>query len=231
MKLPVLRSVNISEIYISGDVVIDDSAVIAEGVILQAVKGSKIVIHAGVCIGMGSILKAYDGTIEIKENVVLGAGVLIFGNSKIDSQVCISTCTTIYNTSIEATNIIQAGSLLGDYELKSADFKTTEISGDRQINIKKEDKNPPKSNITSINQADNVIENLNELDTESDLWDLSENKVNEDFREEKEEVIIKAKESLTQNNNQNSVVGQIYINKLLVTLFPEKQKINKSNNL
>ncbi len=226
MKLPVLRPVNISEIYISGDVVIDDSAVIAEGVILQAVKGSKIVIHAGVCIGMGSILKAYDGTIEIKENVVLGAGVLILGNSKIDSQVCISTSTTIYNTSVETTNIIPAGSLLGDYELKSGDFKTTEIKTE-----KKEDKNPPKSNMANVNQTDNLIENLNELDTESDLWDFSENNINEDFREEKEEVIIEAKESLTQNNNQNSVVGQIYINKLLVTLFPEKQKINKSNNL
>ena len=114
MYLPVLQAISTSEIYISGDVKIDDSAVVAPGVILQAAPQSRIIIAAGACIGMGAILKAYQGTIEVRENAVLGAGVLIIGKSQIGAKVCIGTSTTIYNTSIEPMTVIPAGTVIGD---------------------------------------------------------------------------------------------------------------------
>jgi len=59
MSLPILQPSTIKNIQIRGDVTIDDSAVIADGVIINAPEGSKIIIHGGVCLGMGSIITAF----------------------------------------------------------------------------------------------------------------------------------------------------------------------------
>jgi carbon dioxide concentrating mechanism protein CcmN len=58
-----------------GEVSIDPSATIASGVILRAATDSKIIIGAGVCIGIGSILTASQGILEVEAGANLGAGV------------------------------------------------------------------------------------------------------------------------------------------------------------
>lgn len=103
-----------SHVYTEGDVSVDPSAAIAPGVILRAAPDSNIIIAAGVCIGMGSILHAYQGTLEVEAGANLGAGVLIFGKGKIGANACIGAVTTISNASVEPWQVVPAASVLGD---------------------------------------------------------------------------------------------------------------------
>lgn len=100
--------------YISGEVTIDPDAAIAVGVMLLAAPNSRIIISAGVCIGMGTILHADDGILEIEAGAIIGAGVLVVGGGKIGANACIGSATTILNCSIEQGQIVAPGSLLGD---------------------------------------------------------------------------------------------------------------------
>lgn len=87
---------------------------IALGVLLHADPNSRIAIAAGVCIGMGTVLHAHKGILEIEAGAILGAGVLVVGGGKIGANACIGSTTTIFNTSIEPGQIVAPGSLLGD---------------------------------------------------------------------------------------------------------------------
>ncbi|CAN1210181.1 hypothetical protein TUMEXPCC7403_08305 [Tumidithrix helvetica PCC 7403] len=112
MHLPPLEPIGDFHTYISGDVTIHPSAAIAPGVLIQADPGSKITIAAGVCIGMGTVLHAQDGWIEIGAGVNLGAGVLIFGKSKVGENACVGSSSSIVNYAIAARALIAPGSLL-----------------------------------------------------------------------------------------------------------------------
>ncbi|MFP4007433.1 MAG: transferase [Spirulinaceae cyanobacterium] len=114
MNLQPLHPVQTAHLQISGNVVIDPSAAIAPGAILRAAPNSKIIIAGGVCIGMGAILNAYNGTIEIQAGANLAPGVLIVGACTIGANACIGGITTIFNASVAAMQVIRAGSVLGD---------------------------------------------------------------------------------------------------------------------
>jgi carbon dioxide concentrating mechanism protein CcmN len=103
-----------SNSYIQGDVTIEPGVVIAPGVLLQAGPNSRIIIRAGACLGMGVILQAHEGTLEIQAGASLGAGVLVFGSGKIGSNACIGTTSTLLNPSVEPSQVIAPGSLLGE---------------------------------------------------------------------------------------------------------------------
>jgi len=115
--------------YISGEVMIAPSAAIAAGVLLQASPNGRIVIGAGVCIGMGAILHAYEGTLEVEAGANLGAGVLIVGRGKIGVNACIGATTTILNRSIEPGQVVAAGSLIGDESRRVASALAEAVGG------------------------------------------------------------------------------------------------------
>jgi carbon dioxide concentrating mechanism protein CcmN len=112
--LPPLQAMHDSQVFVSGDVTIDPNAAIAPGVLLQASAGSSIIIGAGVCIGMGAVLHACDGTLEIQAGASLGAGVLVVGAGIIGPNACIGSQSTLLNTSVEGKILVPAGSVLGD---------------------------------------------------------------------------------------------------------------------
>jgi carbon dioxide concentrating mechanism protein CcmN len=114
MYLPPLQAMQDSQVRVSGDVTIHPSAVIAPGVLLQASPDSAIVIGAGVCIGMGSVLHACEGKLEIQEGVSLGAGVLMVGSGTIGARACIGSLSTLLNTSVDGQVLVPSGSILGD---------------------------------------------------------------------------------------------------------------------
>lgn len=114
MPLLQLPSINSSQACVLGDVSIDDSVAIASGVILQADVNCRLIIHAGVSIGMGTILHAHHGNLEIQAGVVLGAGVLIIGKAKIGNNACIGSTTTIWNADVAPERIIPPGSVVGN---------------------------------------------------------------------------------------------------------------------
>ena len=103
-----------SQICVSGDVTIHPSAVIAPGVLLQADSNSRIVIAAGACIGMGTILHADQGTLEVGESANIGTGVLFIGSGNIGAHACIGSSCTIFNTDVPKQHVLPSGSLLGD---------------------------------------------------------------------------------------------------------------------
>ncbi|MDZ7962078.1 MAG: transferase [Aulosira sp. DedQUE10] len=114
MSVPPLRLSNNFDSYISGEVIIHPSAVLAPGVILQAALNSKIIIGPGVCIGMGSILQIHEGTLEIEAGANLGAGFLMVGQGKIGTNTCIGSATTVFHCSVAPEQVIPPGSILGD---------------------------------------------------------------------------------------------------------------------
>ncbi|GET41280.1 hexapeptide repeat-containing transferase [Microseira wollei NIES-4236] len=121
MHLPPLPSITTSHVIVTGDVSIDKSAAIAPGVILQADPDSRIIIAAGVCIGMGAILHAHKGILEIDAGAILGAGVLVVGVGKIGANACIGAATTIWNSSVDSWQVLPAGSMVGETGRKIAD--------------------------------------------------------------------------------------------------------------
>lgn len=114
MPLPPLALPPSPAVRIVGDVVVDPQAVLAPGVLLWAEAGASIRIAAGVCIGMGSVIHAHGGTIEIGEGVNIGAGVLLIGAVTVEPHACIGTSSTVIQTTIPAGAVVAAGSLLGD---------------------------------------------------------------------------------------------------------------------
>jgi carbon dioxide concentrating mechanism protein CcmN len=114
MYLSPLQLSSNSQILMSGDVVVNEGAAIAPGVILQAEPGSRISIAAGACIGMGVILHAREGTLSIGAGVILGAGVLVVGAGTIGTNACIGAGTTLIDPCIDQMQIMPAGSLIGD---------------------------------------------------------------------------------------------------------------------
>jgi len=114
MHLPPLPLSSNYYVHTEGEVSIDPSAAIASGVILRAATDSKIIIGAGVCIGIGSILHANQGILEVETGANLGAGVLVVGKGTIGTNACVGALTTIWNASIEPWQVVQPGCLIGD---------------------------------------------------------------------------------------------------------------------
>ncbi len=212
MYLPPLQPVSNSNIYVSGDVTIDPGAVIAPGAILQAAPNSRIAIAEGACIGMGVVLNAYQGAIEVESGAVLGAGVLVIGKSKIGSNACIGAATTIFNSSIESMVVVPAGSLIGD----------------------------PSRQVGAISEPETVTNGQSAVAAESpsqkpELVTDQTSAVEAESPPPQPETISEPEVEVAPNNSEPEpsppkekvpVVGQIYINKLLLTLFPQGQSLN-----
>jgi carbonic anhydrase/acetyltransferase-like protein (isoleucine patch superfamily) len=96
--------------------VINETAAIASGVLLQADQGGKIIIAAGVCIGMGVVLHAQGGLLEIGAGANLGAGVLVYGSSKIGEGACIGASSSIVRAVIAKGAIVPPCSLISGLE-------------------------------------------------------------------------------------------------------------------
>jgi carbon dioxide concentrating mechanism protein CcmN len=114
MYLPPLQAMHDSPAQQLGEVTVHPSVAIAPGVLLQAEAGSRILIAASVCIGMGAVIHAYGGVLEIQEGVNLGAGVLILGSGVIGAHACVGTSSTVIESSISSQQILPPGSLVGD---------------------------------------------------------------------------------------------------------------------
>jgi carbon dioxide concentrating mechanism protein CcmN len=107
-----LHPVSVTHYCVSGDVTIDKGVAIAPGVLLQADPDSQIVIRVGVCLGIGTVVHAHGGTIEICSGANLGAGVLVVGQLVIGDRAIVGAMTTLFNYSVEANALIPPSSLL-----------------------------------------------------------------------------------------------------------------------
>jgi carbon dioxide concentrating mechanism protein CcmN len=251
MYLPPLQPVSNSDIRVCGDVTIHPTASIASGVILQAAPNSSIIIEAEVCIGMGAIINAYQGTIKIESGAILGSGVLIIGAGKIGTNACIGSATTIFNTSVSPLTVIVPGSIVGDTSRKEL---TTPFEDEactpcqiqasqatEQNNSAQLDETENSQNL-STNENTTVLENDDfwaETFLESQLPTINNNVVEEKQVDESPSVSIPElngfgkidleNHQIETQPNPSSVVGQVYINQLLLTLFPQGQAWKKNS--
>jgi carbon dioxide concentrating mechanism protein CcmN len=193
MRLPPIQIVSQSEYFVSGDVSIHETAVVAPGVVLQAAPNSQILIGEGSCIGMGT--------------VTLGPGVLILGRVTIGHGTCVGTTTTIINTSIEPLTMVAPGSLLGD---TSRAWQPETVSPPSEIPS-------PWDTEEGVDDSLPVPELPVEIEPEPEL--PSEPAIATEF--------VAAVD--TALKEKQPVVGQVYINQLLITLFPERQTFKRNN--
>ena len=212
--LPPPQPVLNKDIRISGDVEIHPTASIAPGVILQAVSDHRIVIGADVCIGMGVIINASQGSVEIESGAILGSGVLIIGACKIGNNACIGTAVTIFQANVESMIVIEPGTVLGDTS--------------RQVNVEKQPHKDRASNSSSPQQQNKT--NNSKVGNNGYYSPHQANKTTAENINPEVCAPPTPSEATKVNSETKSkkdpVVGQVYINQLLVTLFPHNKDFN-----
>ncbi|ARV60705.1 transferase [Nostocales cyanobacterium HT-58-2] len=215
MSVPPLRLSDNFDSYMSGEVIIHPSAVIAPGVILQAASNSKIIIGPGVCVGMGSILQASEGTLEVEAGANLGAGLLMVGKGKIGANACIGAATTIFNCSVEPGQVVTAGSVLGDTSRRAPE-SSIPISETRQ----------PEASATDF--ASTSIESQNGTGRQQGQGEQPDKPIQ---NSEPPPTLPSSPSSLPAPTQESQIGSYIYgqesIQRLLITLFPHKQPLNK----
>ena len=221
--LPPPQPTQNKDIRISGDVEVHPTASLAQGVILQAAPNCKIVISADACIGMGAIINAAQGSVEIGSGAILGAGVLIIGASKIGSNCCIGTSSTIIQANVAPMAVIEPGSILGD--------------GSRKVELAKDTQPENKSNLNGKNasQTPNNFARGEGFANKNNR--AADNKINNKTVPNKgtsspptvTQVDTQVDNSLSPSPQKKPVVGQVYINELLVTLFPHNKNSHSNS--
>ena len=210
MYLSPLQLSSNSQILMSGDVVVNEGAAIAPGVIMQAEPGSRISIAAGACIGLGVILHAREGTLEIEAGVILGAGVLVVGAGTIGTSACIGAGTTLIDPCIDQMQIMPAGSLIGDTSRQaSAEATAAAPTAAPTSPETPEATTPPVAPpIEPPSPAQTPPQTAPETAT-----DAPEST---------------AAEPPQPGETPTILYGQAHINRLLGTLFPHRQAFNRS---
>jgi carbon dioxide concentrating mechanism protein CcmN len=210
MYLSPLQLSSNSQILMSGDVVVNEGAAIAPGVIMQAEPGSRISIAAGACIGLGVILHAREGTLEIEAGVILGAGVLVVGAGKIGANACIGAGTTLIDPCIDQMQIMPAGSLIGDTSRQASTEATAAAPTAAPTS--------PETPEATTPPVAPLIEPPSPAQTPPQTAPETATDAPEST----------AAEPPQPGETPTILYGQAHINRLLGTLFPHRQAFNRS---
>ncbi|OWY68219.1 hypothetical protein B7486_27440 [cyanobacterium TDX16] len=199
MSLSPLHPIGNFNSHISGEVIIDRTAAIAPGVVFHADPNSKIIIAAGVCIGMGVVLHAHDGNVEIETGVNLGAGVLVVGKATIGANACVGAATTIFNCSVAPKQVIPPGSLLGDTSRHLTVDSTVEVEEAPTPPTDATQPSPPTSaTLGATPESNGQVAGSEQSQLEP-----------------------------TQPSGDRIVYGKASITRLMATLFPHSQSLNQ----
>lgn len=223
MHLPTLPWSNNSHVYAEGDVSIDASAAIAPGVILRADPDSKIIIAAGVCIGMGALLHAHGGTLEVEAGANLGAGVLIVGKGTIGANACIGAVTTVWNTSIEPWQVVPAASVMGE---KGRQISEDSAPSTSALPLKASDTPNSSAQIkTGEDDYPTIKESHNGQAPSNSSAVSSDDDRRSHLSYEDSPTVPQAEQSASSADKP--VYGQGSLDRILKTLFPYNQSLNR----
>ncbi|MBD0341251.1 MAG: carbon dioxide concentrating mechanism protein, partial [Microcoleus sp. Co-bin12] len=192
------------------DVVVNEGAAIAPGAILQAEPGSRISIAAGACIGLGVILHAREGTLEIEAGVILGAGVLVVGAGTIGTSACIGAGTTLIDPCIDPMQIMPAGSLIGDTSRQASAEATAAAPTAAPTSPETPEATTPPVASPIEPPAPAPTSPQTAPETATDAPEST------------------AAEPPQPGETPTILYGQAHINRLLGTLFPHRQAFNRS---
>jgi carbon dioxide concentrating mechanism protein CcmN len=235
-----------SDLRIYGEVEIHPTASLASGIILIAAPDSQIKIGSDVCLGMGVILNACEGDIEVESGAILGSGVLIVGKSQIGKNACIGSSVTIFKTSVADMTVIAPGSILGDTSRQIDIAERSEVAAKNQdsqeILIVEEYPSlwdDPEEDTTEIFVNDENGQSLSAVEFKNN-GDYSTH--DSPFTQNNIEVNLSTKEATSVNvseldnnneiskNSTETTIGKVYINQLLFTLFPHSKDNNSVNS-
>jgi carbon dioxide concentrating mechanism protein CcmN len=238
MSLPPIPIEHNSEFFVSGNVIIHETAVIAAGVILQAAPHSQIILREGTCLGKGTVLNAYGGTIEIEPGAILGAGVLLVGRVTIGKEACIGATSSIFNSSIESMAMIPSGSLLGDHSRRWNADEISEESRPQSQEVPKKEKSKPEAipspwdedlmtGISPPTEQDNSSQSKTVAEPVNPSSPVSTAETPTHTEPETIEFVspVVNQEGPLQ---KHSVIGKVYINQLLLSLFPERDSFKQN---
>lgn len=234
MYLPPLQPIANSDIRICGEVEIHPTASIASGVILQAAPNSRIVIGVDVCIGMGTIISAYDGVVEIADGATLGSGVLIVGQSKVGNNACIGTASTIFNAAVESMAVVSPGSIIGDVSrqetinpvekpVAGVRFKQQDTIANSNGHLKRPKKEQTSSTKSNLNNNKQDLANNKFIDHHGDPW-AEKDSASTNSQQEASLSVTEIETSI--KTKTDPTVSRVYLDRLLVTLFPHKKNLN-----
>lgn len=239
MSLPPIPIEHNSEFFVSGNVTIHETAAIAPGVILQAAPHSQIILREGACLGKGTVLNAYAGTIEIEAGAILGAGVLLVGRVTIGKDACIGAASSIFNSSVDTLVMIPSGSLLGDHSRSW----NADDSNPKTEQIPKESRSQPAAipspwdeDLMTGTSPTEKQENQQKSASVTDPVSPPSATPKEEIQTNPEPEIINFVSPVTPEQGgslqKHSVIGKVYINQLLLSLFPEREffKQNSQNS-
>jgi carbon dioxide concentrating mechanism protein CcmN len=187
-----LRPISISHYYVSGDVTIQEGVAIAPGVLIQADPDSCVVIKTGACIGIGAILHASKGVLEIGEGANIGAEVLLVGQVSIGRNACVGAASTILNSSVASGILIPSGSVVGDLSRPPDELQVDELQATETVFYPPAESAPP-------------------TEPPSPKTDPAQSP---------ESTLVNNSDASAQSLN---VYGQVYVNQLLVKMFPHHQ--------
>ena len=187
---------------------------------MQAAPESRIIIGADVCIGMGAIITAGKGSVEIGDGAILGAGVLVIGQSQIGNNSCIGTSSTIFQQNVAAMTVIEPGSIIGDLS-RPVEIKEEEDLAPNNTEDKSHDQSPGSNQ----NNLKNNLNGNGAIGSVEEIQDLTSTIAESEQGTTPESVPIPQVKVGEQSPSASKapVVGQLYINELLVTLFPHKK--------
>jgi carbon dioxide concentrating mechanism protein CcmN len=191
-----LQPISTSPACVSGDVTIDPSAAIAIGVLIQADPNSKIVIAAGVCIGMGSVIHARNGVLNIGAGANLGAGVLVLGQCHIAENTCIGSLSSILNSSTTPGQVIPPNTLLDGISNQEIEPPVLSV----------------KSEVTTSSPTSQEAPNESVVSTSTTQVIA--------------EVITEVKSNDSTSQTTATTHGQEQLNRLMGKLFPHRQPLN-----
>lgn len=245
MPLPPLHTVS-NQIYTNGNVTIQEGAVIAPGVILRADADSRILIAAGACIGMGAILHAHQGTIEVQAGAILGSGVLVVGKGTIGTNACVGATTTIYNSNINSEQVVAAGSLCGEMGRKVEQVSSKSVGSDQPVEQEKLNEAPSNNDHTQVEQIQPesaeleennsaIASSTPEINSTSSSSETNSDTSNTENTEDKPSIenVDKSNQAIEKVSNNNfglPIYGQDNLQRLLGTLFPYKKSLNSSDS-
>jgi carbon dioxide concentrating mechanism protein CcmN len=238
MSLPPVPIDYNAEFFVSGNVTIHETAAIAAGVILQAAPHSQIILREGTCLGKGTVLNAYGGTIEIETGAILGAGVLLVGRVTIGKDACIGATSTIFNSSVESMAMIPSGSLLGDHSRRWNADEILEESRPQSQQVPKKEKSKPEAipspwdeDLMTGTSPPTEQDNSSQSNTVTEPVQPSPPVPTAETPTPEPETIEFVSPILNQEGplQKHPVIGKVYINQLLLSLFPERESFKQNS--
>ncbi|MEM9244390.1 MAG: hypothetical protein AAGA67_01400 [Cyanobacteria bacterium P01_F01_bin.153] len=221
MSLQPLHPISHRDSWVAGEVVVDSTAVIAPGVLLQADPGCRIRIGPGAVVGMGTVIHAYNGAIEVGAGVNVGAAVLLVGRVTVGDRACVGAQTTVMNAVVNMGQAIAPGSLIGvPYDSGPSPSGTTTSSSYSQTST--------VSQTTSLDDASKSW-NYTASASSSETFTASGAASSPD----NSQFINQPTSSPGENGGamgrpmpQGIVYGKVQLEKLMVTMFPHRYSPN-----